>query len=175
MNNRYVLSTFLICLSLTVLTLLVIKVLNKRTHPEFPDDLPHFSLVTWEGARFSADSLSDRKIIVVFYSLDCLFCEHEGRDLARHSADFADCQLLFVTCAPPDSAAAYALRTGIGGVDYFYSLVDTTNRFPLLFGIRTTPTTLIYGRDRKLVKAFEGEVNAAKLLKTIQQNEETKE
>lgn len=168
MKRKVFFGLLLVCLSLVISCLTIYKKLNKRPPPKFPNELPCFSLVTLDHIPVIADSLNNHPIIVVYYSPDCLFCEHEGKELARYSSDFEGYQVLFVTCAPADSAAAYTTRTGIGAVAHFYSLVDTTYRLPLHFGIRTTPTTLIYGGDRRLITFFEGEVNAAKLLKAIQ-------
>jgi len=94
-----------------------------------------------------------------------------GKELVKHAADFTDIHTLFITLAPLDSAIAYTLRLGIGRIPYYYSLIDTSYQAPLLFGLRTTPTTLLYNEEHKLIKGFEGEVNAAKLIKTIREHE----
>ncbi|GAB1374509.1 hypothetical protein MASR1M46_13950 [Bacteroidales bacterium] len=68
------------------------------------------------------------------------------------------------------SARAYSKRFGIDTIINFYSLVDTSYQALLTFRIKAIPTTLIYDRNRRLVKVFEGEV-MQKILKTIRENE----
>ena len=174
MNKKNFIAGLLMGLGLTVICLIVFKALNKEAPSEFPDELPAFELITQEGRLFTSDSLGAGKTIVMFYSPDCLFCEHEGKELTDRAADFINAQILFITCFQLDSVSVYTRRTGINTVPYYYSLIDTAYITPLLFGLRTTPTTLLYNEERKLITAFEGEVNATKLLKTLQEYEATK-
>jgi len=180
MNKRIFLASLLIGLTLTVVCLFLYKTAHKRPAPVFPAELPIFELTTLDGAPFHSDSLSAaflnaHRILLVFYSPGCLFCEHEGKELARYAADFIDTLLLFITTAPIDSAIAYTHRSGIGMIPQYYSLVDPAYKTVPLFGLRTNPTTLLYDKDQRLIQGFEGEVNAVKLLKTIREYEATKE
>ncbi|MDR2585598.1 MAG: redoxin domain-containing protein [Prevotellaceae bacterium] len=175
MNKKILISGLLVGLFAIIVGLFVYKLLNKKEPHSFAQELPLFEAITLDGIVFNTDSLSAGKVVVVFYSPGCLFCEHEGKELSRHANEFTDCRLLFITNAPIDSAVAYTSRTGVGKIAHFRSLVDTTLKTPLLFGLRTLPTTFIFGDDRQLINAFEGEVNAKKLLKTIRQHEKSKE
>jgi len=175
MNKRILLAILLVGFSLALIGLIVYKALNPKASANFPKELPAFELITIGGTPFTIESLSKSTVTVVFYTPGCLFCEHEGKELVRHATDFTGCQLLFITSAPVDSAIAYTQRTGIGAVPHYCSLVDTAFKTPLLFSLHTIPTTLIYDENRKLIKAFEGEVNAVKLLKTLREYEAAKE
>ena len=165
----------LIGLFLTLVSLIVYKAFNRKAPAEFPTELPAFELITIDGLLFTSDSVRSGKMGLVFYSPGCLFCEHEVKELAKHAVSFEGSQFLFITTAPLDSAVAFTLRNGIDAAPHFYSLVDTTFMTPLLFGLRTIPTTLIYNEDKILFKGFEGEVNAAKLFKTMHQYDAAKE
>ena len=175
MSKKIFLGGFLICLILVLAGLIVYKALHKKVPADFPTVMPSFELITPNNELFSSDSLAAGKIVLLFYSPDCLFCKHEGRELANHAADFTDSRLLFVTCAHKDSAAVYTLRTGIDTIPHFVSLVDTAHLTIRLFRLRTIPTTLLYDQNRKLIRGFEGEVNAAKLHKTIREYESQEE
>ena len=167
-------ASLLMGIFLSLVGLIIYKALNPKAPANFPEELPFFEAITLDGTPFNTDSLDTGNVLAVFYSPGCLFCEHEGKDLARYAADFAESQLLFVTSAPVDSACAYTHRSGIEAIPHYRLLIDTAFKTPLLFGLRTIPTTLIYDEDQKLIKAFEGEVNAAKLLKTIREHEDAK-
>lgn len=154
-----------------VITLIVIKISNRKIFVEHPNVLQEYIFLTTEKNPFKTDTLKTNSLIIVFYSPNCTFCEHEGADLSRNAKDFIDSKILFVTAESVDSARAYSKRFGIDTITNFYSLVDTSSQAVLDFGIKTIPTTLIYDRNRRLLKVFEGEVNARKILKTIRDNE----
>ena len=171
MSKKYFIGGLLICIALALVTLIGIKALNKKSTAHFPQVMPFFEAIYTNGKLFSSDSLESSNIVLVFYSPGCMFCEHEGKEMANNASVFAENQLLFVTCAPIDSAAAYTQRTRIGAIPHFYSLVDTSLIIPRLFGLRSIPTTLLYDEHRRFVMGFEGEVNAAKLGKTMRNYE----
>ena len=174
MTKKNIIAILLIGLLLVFVILIVYKALHKKPAAAFSTEMPAFALTTLEGGLFTSDSLHAGKTVMVFYAPGCLFCEHEGKELARHAADFAGSQFLFITCALADSAAAYSLRTGIHAIPHFYSLVDAACKTPRPFGLRTTPTTLLYDENRRLIKGIEGEVNAVKLRKMLQEYEPEK-
>jgi len=171
MNKRLAARVIVFVLFAVVIILIVLKISNRKTFVEHPKVLPEYNFLTTDKNTFKTDTVKTNSIIIVFYSPDCTFCEHEGADLSRNSKDFIDSKILFVTIECTDSARAYSKRFGIDTITNFYSLVDTSYQALLTFGIKAIPTTLIYDRNRRLVKVFEGEVNAKKILKTIRENE----
>jgi len=175
MNKKYLLALLLMGLFVILTCLIVLKASYKKPPPAFPDELPSFVLTTPDGDTYNTDSLHKCRIMVVFFSPDCLFCEHEGKELVRHRADFSEIVILFITNASADNASVFAHHTGIHAIPNCKVLVDTTYKIPRLLGLRTIPTTLLYNNDKKLIKAFEGEVNALKLLKTIHEHETEEE
>jgi thiol-disulfide isomerase/thioredoxin len=171
MDKRLVARVIVFVLFSAGIILIVLKISNRKAFAEHPKVLPEYNFLTIDKNPFEIDTVMTSSLIIVFYSPDCTFCEHEGADLSRNSKDFTDSKILFVTIECTDSASAYSKRFGIDTITNFYSLVDTSYQALLTFGIKAIPTTLIYDRDRRLVKVFEGEVNAKKILKTIRENE----
>jgi thiol-disulfide isomerase/thioredoxin len=171
MNKRLVARVVVFVLFSAVIILIVLKISNRKAFAQHPKVLPEYNFLTIDENPFEMDTVMTSSLIIVFYSPDCTFCEHEGAELSRNSKDFIDSKILFVTIECTDSARAYSKRFGIDAIKNFYSLVDTSYQAFLSFGIKAIPTTLIYDRNRRLVKVFEGEVNAKKILKTIRENE----
>lgn len=171
MNKRLAARVIVFVLFAAVIILIGLKIYSRKTIAEPPKVLPEYNFLTTDKNPFKTDTVKSNSLIIIFYSPDCILCEHEGADLSRNSKDFIDSKILFVTIESADSARAYSKRFGIDTITNFYSLVDTSYQAILAFGIKTIPTTLIYDRDRRLVKVFEGEVNAKKILKTIRENE----
>lgn len=171
MDKRLVVRIIVSVLFAVVIILIVLKISSRKTFVEHLKLLPEYSFLTSNMNPFRIDTIKAKSIVIVFYSPGCTYCEHEGADLSRNSKDFTDSKILFVTIECTDSARAYSKRFGIDTITNFYSLVDTSYQALLTFGIKAIPTTLIYDRNRRLVKVFEGEVNAKKILKTIRENE----
>ena len=171
MNKQLVARVIVFVLFSAVIILIVLKISSRETFMEYLKILPEYSFLTSDKNRFTIDTIKAKSIVIVFYSPGCTYCEHEGADLSRNSEAFTDSKILFVTIESADSARAYSKRFGIDTITNFYSLGDTSYQALLAFGIKAIPTTLIYDRDRQLIKVFEGEVNAKKILKTIQENE----
>lgn len=171
MNKRLVARVIVFVLFAAVIILIGLKIYNRKTIAEHTKIFPEHNFLTIDEEPFNTGTLNANNFIVIFYSPGCTFCEHEGAELSRNSKEFANSKIIFITADIADSARAYSKRFGIDTITNFYSLVDTSYQAVRKFGIRTIPTTLIYDRDRKLIKAFEGEVNAKKILKTIRENE----
>ena len=171
MNRIFIAKTGIVVLFVMILSLIGLKIYNRKDITKPPTVFPKLCFTTINGDSFKTDTVKTKVLIIVFYSPGCTFCEHEGVDLSRNSKSFKDVKIMFVTSESIDSARAYSLRSGIDTILNFYSLIDTSYKVLQTFGIRTIPTTLIYGSDRQLVKIIEGEVSAKKLLKIICNNE----
>ena len=144
MDKRLVARVIVFVLFSAGIILIVLKISNRKAFAEHPKVLPEYNFLTIDKNPFEIDTVMTSSLIIVFYSPDCTFCEHEGADLSRNSKDFTDSKILFVTIECTDSARAYSKRFGIDTITNFYSLVDTSYQALLTFGIKAIPTTLIY-------------------------------
>jgi len=107
MSRKIFIVGLLIGIFLVLTGLIVFKALTKEEPTEFANELPAFELITQEGHPFTSDSLGTGKTIVIFYSPDCLFCEHEGKELVNCASNFTDIQILFISCFQIDSVSTY--------------------------------------------------------------------
>lgn len=171
MDKKLIARVIVFLLFSAVIILIVLKISNSKNITDPPEIFPKYTFLTTDKNTFKTDTIKAKSIIIIFYSPDCTFCEHEGADLSRNSKDFIDSKILFVTMESADSARAFSMRFGLDTIPNFYSLTDTSYQSILAFGVKTIPTTIIYGSDKRLIKIFEGEVNAKKILKTIRENE----
>jgi peroxiredoxin len=167
MNKKTIIAIVLVAVFMALATLILLKGLNQTEEAQHPRNMPAFRFLNLQHEPLTIDTLAGTYSIVVFYSPGCMFCEHEGTELSRNAAQFAGCNLFFVTMEPLDSAKAYTARHQLLSHIGYYSLVDTTRLAVLEFGLRTIPTTFIYDRDKNLLKVFEGEINAKRLAKVI--------
>ena len=167
MNKKTIIAIILAAIFIAFAVLIVLKSLNQTAQAQHPQRLPAFRFLNLQHESLAIDTVDGAHSVVIFYSPGCAFCEHEGAELSRNAKQFAGCKLFFVTMEPLDSAKAYTIRHQLLSHDGYYSLVDTTRLSVMEFGIRTIPTTFIYDRNKNLIKVFEGEINAKRLVKLI--------
>jgi peroxiredoxin len=165
--KKAILTIILAAIFAVIMLLIIFKSLNQVTAIQHPHRMPAFRFLNLQHEPLTIDTVECTHSVVIFYSPGCAFCEHEGAELARNAAQFMECKLFFITMEPLDSAKAYTVRHQLLSHAGYYSLVDTTRLAVLEFGVRIIPTTFIYDRDKNLIKAFEGEINAKRLAKAI--------
>ena len=159
----------IVVLSLTVLVLIFIKISrDKDTVPNYSEIYSNIVLEDIFGNEVVLDIPDYDNLILVFYSSGCLFCEHQAKDIMRNREEFKDTRVAFITASPLDSAVNFSVRNGIHNDIRFISLLDPDYETIRAYGVKTTPTTLIYNKNRKLVGSFAGETIAKQLLKHIE-------
>lgn len=165
------------CLFLLLTGIIIYKATKKNAaHASFASTFPPaLSFITPDYYPVQTDTITAPYLMAVFYSSDCLFCQHEARELSRNSADFKNTKVLFITHQPPDSALMHRMRFRLDTIPHYISLIDTSGQSIPRFGIRSIPTTLLYNKNKELIQAFEGEINARSLLKTITNYEKQKQ
>lgn len=126
------------------------------------------------GTLYTRDSLSQhRPTVFVWFHTDCDFCRNEVKDIVAHLSDFADTQLLFVSTEPAETIRAFAVSSGLSAHPSVVLLEDRQMIFPVRFDVTTTPYTLVYGRNGRLLKRFHGQILSSAILKTLQTDDET--
>lgn len=157
------------CLFLLLAGALIYKVVKESaSQSSFAEIFPtSLSFINPDYYPVETDSIIASYLITVFYSSDCLFCQHEAKELSRNSANFKRAKILFITPQHPDSASLHRIRFRLDTIPNYLSLIDTSGKAIPRFGIRSIPTTLLYNKNRELIKSFEGEINAKSLIKTI--------
>ena len=98
MDKRLVARVIVFVLFSAGIILIVLKISNRKAFAEHPKVLPEYNFLTIDKNPFEIDTVMTSSLIIVFYSPDCTFCEHEGADLSRNSKDFTDSKILFVLC-----------------------------------------------------------------------------
>lgn len=172
MNKKVVLFVLCAIISLIIGLIIYFKFLKiSNSYNPVPEVIPSYEFISTDGILVSTDALSADNIIIVFFSKDCMFCEHQGKDFARNSTLFRNSKILFITIESIESAIEYNSAHKLDTIPNYYCLYDDTAMSPNVFGVNSMPTTILYDREGKLIKSFSGEVNANKIYKTIQGNE----
>ena len=118
--------------------------------------LPEVYLVNLQGVLVPLRSAGNQSVVLVFFTTTCEYCRAELHAFRQDAALLKEHDVFFVAWEEPDVVGEFARETGIGAVPWFNVLRDTASVLGENLGINVVPTTLIYGPDGRLRKAFEG-------------------
>ena len=168
MNKRYV-AGIVIAGSAAILFVVLLygfwnKSSRKQAIAEQLESIPEFEFYQPDGTLYTRDSLPQHRPTVFV---------NEVKDIVAHLSDFADTQLLFVSTEPAETIRAFAVSSGLSAHPSVVLLEDRQMIFPVRFDVTTTPYTLVYGRNGRLLKRFHGQILSSAILKTLQTDDET--
>ena len=118
--------------------------------------LPEVYLVNLHGALVPLHSTGGQSAVLVFFTTTCEYCRAELHAFRQHAALLKEHDVFFVAWEERNAVGEFARETGIDAVPWFYVLRDTASVLGEDLGIDVVPTTLVYGPDGRLRKAFEG-------------------
>ena len=118
--------------------------------------LPEVYLVNLQGGLVPLRSAGGQSVVLVFFTTTCEYCRAELHAFRQNAALLKEHDVFFVAWEERNAVGRFARETGIDGVPWFNVLRDTASVLGEELGIDVVPTTLIYGPDGRLRKAFEG-------------------
>lgn len=130
------------------------------------NDLPFMHIRLLDQSEIDV-RLLEGKIVLIFFQPDCDHCQREAIEIERNLGAFKNASLYFITSEAKEKAIRFAHDYKLNGVNAVYFGIATTESVLKNFGPIATPSIYIYSEDRKLVKAFNGEVEISAVLKYI--------
>ncbi len=118
--------------------------------------LPEAYLVNLHGALVPLHSTGEQSVVLVFFTTTCEYCRAELRAFRQNAALLEEQNVFFVAWEESGVVGEFARETGIDTVPWFNVLRDTASVLGENLGIDVVPTTLVYGPDGRLRRAFEG-------------------
>lgn len=118
--------------------------------------LPEAALVNLQGVSVPLRSTGSQSVVLVFFTTTCEYCRAELHAFRQNAALLKEHAVFFVAWEEPGAVGEFARETGIDAVPWFKVLRDTASVLGETLGVNVVPTTLVYGPDRRLRKAFEG-------------------
>ncbi|HYF67100.1 MAG TPA: redoxin domain-containing protein [Ohtaekwangia sp.] len=158
----------LLCLSVTLVscTSSSKKSDEDQTAVVGKNDLPAMKLTFVDGKETSAKKLDGKSILILFQP-DCDHCQREAQDIAGHLDSFNNYTLYFISSAPLEQISKFSVDYGLqdrANVSFAQTTVDDVLN---TFGSIPTPSIYIYSSEKQLVKAFNGEVSIAEVIKEL--------
>ncbi len=142
---------------LTVIIIIVVGGLFIFSSTSEEEKAPDFTLKTLEDENFTLSQLQGKKVLLIFWKVDCPSCKYELKgiqDLAEELESRADIEIVAV-CPHGKRLAKTALREILGGPPKFTVLCSGAKVFEL-YGIVYTPTNILIAPNGKIYKRFVG-------------------
>jgi len=132
--------------------------------------MPEFNLQLADSATWlnTANIVSGKATVFVFFSPTCPHCRAETQEIVEEIDDLKDIQFYFVTVAPLPWLKNYYNQFQMNKYANIKAGVDTAQFITKYFKIPGVPYTAIYGKDKKLISTFVGEMSAAQLKKVAE-------
>lgn len=177
MNRRKIIKVIAVCASAALLAFFIHGIVHtsgrKKAIAETLQQIPDFEFYQSNSKPFTQDSLrSNTPVLFVYFHTDCDFCQHEIESIKNQLAEFKNMQLLFVSTESMEIITEFATQKELSDRPNIIFLQDKKLMFPMQFDTNTTPYTLLYDKDKKLINRFKGQVLAKTILKEWKSHEE---
>ena len=130
------------------------------------NEYPNMNLIFPDGSMRSARDLPVKSILVIYFP-DCDHCQREAREISNHLKAFKNYHVWFISVASFPDIQKFAIEYKLIGYDYVHFVRTEAKDIVNNYGGISTPSVYIYSKERKLVKAINGETKIDEILKHL--------
>lgn len=128
--------------------------------------LPTIKMVTLEEKVINlTDFLQNKKVLLIYYSSDCPFCEQSFRFLKEQIASFSDYTILAISHESLNTIYSYRINMSLEEEYSVVFLQDSMSKLYDFYGIKTIPTYFIYTENGILLNEKQGSGFLKELMK----------
>lgn len=130
------------------------------------DQIPAFNLPAIEGGRVSEKELSGKKSIIIYYSIDCTFCEAEAIQIKLNAEKLKNYNILMVSKNSVTEIEKFRKDYALDKNNVRF-LHDDKENFMQTFGITGEPSILLYDENGGLIQRINGSIHMDKILEIL--------
>jgi thiol-disulfide isomerase/thioredoxin len=166
-------SIILVVVSLTLFFVIGIvgKVHKHRLIEDKISRFPTFSFMTLSKKPFYSSEIKDGPILVVNFHPECEHCQYEISEIFKNNVPKSFTKVFLISSAHLDSIRNFLKQFNYTEYKSVIPLVDTSFSFQEIFGKGSIPSSYIYSKKLKLIKAFHGELKTENILNLLLQGE----
>ena len=127
------------------------------------NEYPNMNLIMTDGSFRTARELPERSILILYFP-DCDHCQRQAVEIESHLKAFENYHLWFISIAPYEDIEKFAKGyklTGHANIHFVRTeMQDVINNF----GTISAPSIYVFSKERKLVKAFNGETKIEEIV-----------
>jgi thioredoxin-related protein len=156
-------SVFIICVLFSITNCKIVQ----KPIVEAAEEIPYFTFTTLDNKRFVKDNLdTTRTKLFYYFNSECEHCEKQGSWLSKDIELFDDLEIVFISFEEMDAIESYKSKYNFTK-DNITFLQDTRLTFSDKFGVGEFPSIILYTKEGKLIKKFEGETKVSEIVAFI--------
>lgn len=105
--------------------------------------------------------------MLMLFSPDCDYCQHETEEIIRHIDDFKKVQIIMATTLPFEKMADYYKKYDLSRFPNIVVGKDVGYMLPSFYNIRNLPFLAFYNSKKELISVFEGALPIEKALEEL--------
>mgnify|MGYP002639971075 CR=1 FL=1 len=144
---------------------------SQQTIVKATEEIPYFTFYTLDQQRFVKDSFDTERIkFIMYFNSECDHCQKQARwlrkGLQENLTSFKDLEMIFISFEEMSMIKEYRDKYQFTQSNITF-LQDSRLTFADKFGVGSFPSILIYTKEGKLIKKFEGETKIEEVLPFI--------
>lgn len=135
--------------------------------------LPKFNLLLIDGVTvFNSDSIPiGRPFMLVYFNSECKSCQEETEDLLKNIKRLNIIDFYFLTNEPANKARTFSEYYSMANYPNIKIGTDYDTFFAKFYRPFSTPYSILYDKDRRLVKIFGNRMKAESLIFVLNSSE----
>ena len=105
--------------------------------------------------------------LLIYFNTECEHCQYEADEIKRSIKYFKEKKIVFISSENIKSIDEFSLTRGFNIYPFIYFVKIAPEDVYNTFGSIHAPHIFIYGKDRKLIKEFEGETKIEAILQYL--------
>ena len=131
------------------------------------EEIPYFTFTTLDNKRFTKENLdTTRTKLFYYFNSECEHCEKQGSWISKDIEIFDNLEVIFISFEEMDAIKGYQNKFNFVR-DNITFLQDTRLTFSDKFGVGEFPSIILYAKNGKLIKKFEGETKVSEIAASI--------
>lgn len=135
--------------------------------------LPRFSFITLSDSSFMSDSITEGPLLILRFHPECEHCQYEISEISKSNIPSSGVKLLLITSADRNSVMKFLGQFDFPDDETVIPLFDPDGTFYKYFGKDIVPSSYIYNKELKLVKALYGEYKVETIIKYLHEGAES--
>lgn len=153
---------------LTLIYMIIVKSNHKQEVARSMQTIPTFCLKNMDGSNFTQDSLmSGKATIFLYFNTDCDFCQNEIKSIREYMNLFRKASLILISPEPIEDIIKFIDSNNLSTQDNIKFLQDPILDFASKFDATIIPYTIVYNKDKQLIKRSKGQIKAEVILNLL--------
>lgn len=131
--------------------------------------LPSFNVLLMDSVTYfnTLKVPIGKPIVLLFFSTDCIYCQHQVKNVLQNINSLIDIQFVFITVSPFDQLKSFFRDYHLNNYQNIVVGRDYNIFCPRYYKISAVPYLAIYDKDRKLIKTFNRDVKIDTVIKLL--------